>query len=359
MNFDKLLNFRTEGFIKKFGDKNKVCAVNMKNIMNVFKHEKIILMACNIRIKHVVPGIMKAAKDLDAIVGFELAKSEGDINGGYTGQTPDIFTEMLVEYAEMTDFKHPFFIHADHITIKKDSPEEIETGRKLIDAQLKAGFTSFAIDASFNLIPINIRISTELAKPIIEQNIGLETEVGEIKGMGKDGEYITTVEEALTFIEGLRDNKIYPDLLAINNGSKHGNYSEGEEVHIDLKRTGEIYDAIKKYEVAIAQHGITGTPLNLVGQFADYGIRKGNVGTLWQNIAHKGLPEDLYNAMKNWCEKEDKNIKFATKEFKSDIDSIPEENKKKIADMAYNEAKAFIEAFRAVGTAKVLLEKLS
>ncbi len=359
MSFEKLLKFRTEGFIKKFGANNKVCAVNLKNIMNVFKHEKIILMACNIRIKHVVPGIMRAAEELDAVLGFELAKSEGDLNGGYTGQTPDIFTEMLFEYAERINFQHPFFIHADHITIKKDTSEEIEAARQLIAAQLKAGFTSFAIDASFNEIPVNIRISTDLAQPIILQNIGLETEVGEIKGMGKDGEYITTVQEALEFIEGLRDNKVYPDLLAINNGSKHGNYSADEEIHIDLKRTGEIYDAIKKYEVAIAQHGITGTPLNLVGQFADYGIRKGNVGTLWQNIAHRGLPEDLFNAMKQWAEKEGKNIKFATKQFKEDIDAIPEDYKKKIEEEAYREAKDFIKAFRAEGTAKTLLEKLS
>lgn len=358
MSFEKLLKYRPNGFINKFGSNNKVCAINLKNIMNVFKHENLILMACNIRIKHVIPGIMRAAKDLNAVIGFELAKSEGDLNGGYTGQTPDIFTETIFEYAEQSGFEHPFFIHADHITIKKDTPEEIETGRKLIAAQLKAGFTSFAIDASFNEIPINIRITTDLAQPIKEQGIGLEAEVGEIRGGGAEGEYITTVAEATEYIEGLRDNKVYPDLLAINNGSKHGNYDAGEEVHIDLVRTGEIYDSIKKYGVAIAQHGITGTPLHLVGQFADYGIRKGNVGTLWQNIAHEFLPEELFNEMKNWAEKEGKNIKFATKQFKKEIDSISDEYKKKIEEKAYEEAKAFIEAFRAVNSAKVLLERL-
>ncbi len=358
MSYKKLLQFRPEGFIKKFGTNNNVCAINLKNIMNVFKHESLIFMACNIRIKHVVPGIMRAAKELDAIVGFELAKSEGDLNGGYTGQTPDIFTEMLFEYASEIGFELPFFIHADHITIKKDTTEEIETGRKLIAAQLKAGFTSFAIDASFNEIPINIKITSDLAQPIIEQNIGLEAEVGEIKGMGKDGEYITTVEEATEYISGLKENNVHPDLLAINNGSKHGNYAPGEEVHIDLQRTKEIYEAIKKYDVAIAQHGITGTPLHLVGEFADCGIRKGNVGTLWQNIAHEGLPEDLFNEMKKWAEKVGKNIKFATKEFKKEIDSIPDENKKKIENKAYEEAKAFIKAFRAEGTAGKLLKEI-
>jgi len=359
MSYEKLLKYRPENFVDRFGANCKVCALNMKPIMEALRNEKLILMACNTRIIHVIPGIMKAAEELDAVVGFELAKSECNLSGGYTGMTPDVFVQTVVEYAEKIGFKHPFFIHADHITVKKDSEDEIEYARKLIDAQIKAGFTSYAIDASFNEIPINIRITTDLSKPIRKLELGLEVEVGEIKGMGDHGEYLTTVEEAVTYIEGLRDNGVYPQLLAINNGSKHGNYKPGEEVHIDLKRTGEIYDAIKKYGVAIAQHGITGTPLHFIGQFADYGIRKGNVGTHWQNIAHKGLPEDLFNMMKKWAEENNKDIKYATKVFKNEIDNIPEENKKKIEQEAYESAKDFIKAFRAVGSSKLLLEKLT
>ena len=99
--------------------------------------------------------------------------------------------------------------------------------------------------------------------------------------------------EAVEFIRGLRDQGVCPDLLAINNGSKHGNYLEGEKISIDLPRTGDIYKTIKEYGVCIAQHGVTRTPLHLVGIFADYGIRKANVGTQWQKGAHAGLPEDL------------------------------------------------------------------
>ena len=106
----------------------------------------------------------------------------------------------------------------------------------------------------------------------------------------------------------------------------------------------------------IAQHGITGTPLTLVGQFADYGIRKGNVGTNWQNIAHECLPEDLMQAMRDWAKKEGKDIKFATKQFYAEIDSIPEEYKKKTEQAAYESAMEFIKAFRATGTATLFLE---
>jgi fructose-bisphosphate aldolase class II len=358
MGYDKVLNRRPPEIVRKLGERSKICLLNSHDIFKVLRNKNVIVMACNIRIKHVVPGIMKAADELDAVVAFEIAKSEGDVDGGYTGQTPEIFFETIINYAEERRFYKPFFIHGDHIKIKDSTYESINSAKRLIAAELKAGYTSFAIDASFNLLEDNIKITTELARPIVEKGLGLEVEVGEIKSAGQEGN-ITTVNEALTFISSLVNNGINPDLLAINNGSKHGNYLDNEEINIDLNRTKEIYDAISSYGVSIAQHGITGTPLNIVGKFADYGIRKGNVGTLWQNIAHKGLPEDLVDRMKKWAINNNKDIKFATKEFKEEIDSIGSLYRDRIENMAYEEAKNFIKAFRSVGIASFVIEELS
>jgi fructose-bisphosphate aldolase class II len=110
--------------------------------------------------------------------------------------------------------------------------------------------------------------------------------------------------------------------------------------------------------VCIAQHGITGTPLDQVGQFADYGIRKGNVGTNWQNIAHDCLPPDLMSRMREWAKKENKDIKFATKQFLSDINSMPKDFVKKTEEASYKSAFEFITAFRARGTASLVAKRL-
>lgn len=359
INISKILAMRPENAVKKLGSKSKILLMNSKDIIEAIRDKPMIVMACNIRIKHAVPGIMRAAEELDAIVAFELAKSEGDLDGGYTGQTPQIFFETIIDYAERLNFSKPFFIHGDHITVKSTSEKDIESARKLIAAELEAGYTSFAIDASFNEIPDNIRITVELAKPIISAGLGLEGEVGEIKlASSTEEEAITTVEEAVEYVSGVFAQNTPLTMLAINNGAKHGNYLEGYPVHIDLERTGQIYEAVKKYGLVIAQHGITGTPLEIIGRFADYGIRKGNVGTHWQNIAHKHLPPDLFAEMKKWAEENKKDIKFATKVFKKEIDSIPEKNKKAIEDEAYITAKEFITAFRAVGSATYVMEKL-
>jgi fructose-bisphosphate aldolase class II len=355
---DKVLAQRPSYVVERLGKGSKVCLLNSKDILRVLKDKKTIVMACNTRIKHVIPGIMRAAAELDAVVAFELAKSEGHIDGGYTGQDPETYFATVTGYAEERNFTRPFFIHGDHITVKNTSDKEIESARRLIAAELAAGYTSFAIDASFNELPDNIRITAELAQPIIKRGIGLEVEVGEIKSAGQEA-MLTTVEEAVAFISGLKANGVRPDMLAINNGSKHGNYLEGEKIFIDLERTGQIYEAIKGDGVVIAQHGITGTPLHLMGRFTDYGIRKGNVGTQWQNIAHKGLPAGLMEEMSAWARENNKDIKMATKPFKQKIDNIPSENKKMIEDMAYEEARELIKAFRAVGTASIVIKGLS
>ena len=97
-------------------------------------------------------------------------------------------------------------LHADHITIKKGDAAEIEQTRQLIDAQIAAGYTSFAIDAShlFNFegknvreeLEQNIRVTTELAHYIKigmkGKDFGLEVEVGEIGRKDGQGMILTT-----------------------------------------------------------------------------------------------------------------------------------------------------------------------
>lgn len=340
------------------GSHSRVCLLNGKDVFRAFADEKSILMACNPRIKHVIPGIMKAAQELDAVVAFELTRTEGGLDGGYTGQTPEIFVRTILEYAESCGFSKPFIIHGDHIMVRDGSSSEIEAASELIKTQIESGYTSFAIDASFNPLPDHIRITTELARPILEEGLGLEVEIGEaLNEKGKPT--LTTVEETEAFLDGLIGNGIQPQLLSIENGSKRGNYLEGEMVAIDLERTRQIYDtAVKRGLSGLVQHGITGTPLRLVGKLLDFGIRKGNIGTLWQNVAHAGLPLDLMGAMRRWARENATDIKYATAAFKADIDAIPGENAQQIMEMAYREAREFLSAFHGQGSASRVLKSL-
>ena len=348
-----------ENISKQLDSNSNVCVVNGRDVFTAFADDSMIVMACNPRITHVIPGIMRAAEELDAVIAFELTATEGGLDGGYTGQTPEQFVSTILEHAGTCRFSKPFFIHADHITIKEDTPEEIERAAQLLDAQLAAGFTSFALDASFLPLTQNIRTVNRLAQAVTRAGLGLEVELGEVKHVGSESS-ITTVAETEEFLAGLAGAGITPQLLAIDNGSKSGNYLDGQMVNIDLERTGEIFQIARRFGVAgLVQHGITGTPLRIVGKLAEFGIRKGNIGTLWQNVAHAGLPLELMDEMRSWARENRRDIKYATGVFKEAIDAVPASNKEQIAEMARREALEFIKAFHAKGSASRLAAALA
>jgi fructose-bisphosphate aldolase class II len=343
---------------KLLGPDSKICVVNGGAIYGKLAETPFIIMGCNPRIKHVIPGIMRAAEELDALLAFELTATEGGIDGGYTGQTPEQFVSTLLAYAESIRFSKPFIIHADHITVKNGSEEELGKARELIAAQITAGYSSFALDASFSPIAENIGILSRLVPELAARGVGIEVELGEVTPVGRDSN-LTTVADAEEFLGGLADCGIKPHLLAIDNGSKSGNYLDGQLINIDLQRTGEIFASARKFGVSgLVQHGITGTPLRIVGKLAEYGIRKGNIGTLWQNVAHAGLPPELVDEMRDWAREQKRDIKYATSAFLAKIDAIDNDDKKLIADLAYREAKEFITAFHAKGSVSRLTEAL-
>jgi fructose-bisphosphate aldolase class II len=353
---------------------------------------KAIVMAANVRIATVAQGILQAAKDTDSVVFMELARSESDLKGGYTGMTPAIFSERMQEAARNVQFG-TWALHADHITIKKGDAAEVDGTKQLIDAQIKAGYTSFAIDAShlFNFegknvreeLSENIRVTTDLARFIQKRmngkEFGLEVEVGEIGRKDQEGLILTQPAEAVEFIKALNENGVFPQVLAIANGSTHGHTYDANgnvvaQLSIDIPQTQAIAKALRdnRLNVGIAQHGITGTPRELINlHFPKGDIIKGNVGTFWQDVAFdilKVYEPALYKNIQDWTLEKyrpanpgkkdaqvfDGNCKFAIKEFYKDIYAVDEETNHAIRARAYAESLVFFRAFGAYKTASLI-----
>ena len=276
-----LMNNRPENFIKAFPH-SEVLHVNgrhiLKSAMNPEAHW--VAMAVNTRHRIAIPGIVRASMELDAPVIYELALSESDMKGGYTGMNPSDFIRIVVEINEAMGNRGekatPFTAHRDHTTVQTVTRAAFDRADEVIRESIKAGYGSFSIDASFLPIDQNMAISILLAGQVVKAGLMYESEVGEIGG--KHGNSL--VSEAVTLVEILDRAGLRPDLIAINNGTTHGNVRG----NIDLKLTNATYEALKPWGVGIAQHGTTGTPISDVGEFYKYGIFKANVGTNWQNI---------------------------------------------------------------------------
>jgi len=273
-SYQELLKKRPLNIQAKFGGE-AMGLVSGRDIAEAAREADCIVLAANARHPLVIKAVLKAAKNKNAAVLIELAKSEA----GYCGANYDNVPDYALKYSAEMGHGAVFGLHVDHYAIK--GREDVLKGVGHLYGILVNGFTSVAIDAS-HLDDYQNFVATRSIGGWLPAELGLEVEVGEIKGPGE----LSTVEEATYFIGGLNAWGIFPDYLAISNGSLHGTYDPavGQMEGIDLNRTKEIADAIAPYGVAIAQHGISGTPLSKVSTFRKYGIRKGNVATLFQNV---------------------------------------------------------------------------
>lgn len=372
-SFREMLEKRPLNVQSAFGSE-PLALVSGRDIAAAARASGSIVLAANVRNPLTIKGILKAAKELDAVVMLELAKSEAT----YCGCTFENVPGFAARFSSELGGGVVFGLHVDHYAIK--SKEDLLRSISHLRQLVEAGWTSVAIDASHNPDWENLCFTRDVAMHI-PPYLGLEAEVGEIKGPGE----ISTVEEAMFFVGGLNSWGIFPDFLAISNGSKHGTYDStmGEAEGIDLERTREIADAITPFGTVIAQHGISGTPLDKVSSFVNFGINKGNVGTLWQNIVFglemdpstgnaivrdgayvkdpgRGIPKELWEQVVAWGDgqglsRKSGDYKKANKPFHDAIMDLPEMVRESIVDDTAEWARRFIKAFNAEGSAETLL----
>lgn len=244
-------------------------------------------IAANGRNHLIIRGALQAAQRAHAAIIIEIARSEGGANAYCPVNYWNIARQVDALCNEL-GITVPVAIHADHYGIKK--PEDVPVAAVEIPTIFEAGITSIAIDASHMPDADNLLASIELARHIPSW-AGLETEVGEIKG--KLG--LSTTEEALFIIQGLNAHDVFPDWIALNNGTTHGIEASAQGIQVEL--TTEIHKALAGYAVSGAQHGTSGNNSDRLRAIAaETYTTKANVATALQMVSWGLEVNDYGNA---------------------------------------------------------------
>ncbi len=236
---------------------------------------KAMTIAANGRSYFVIRGALQAAQRANAAIIIEIAKSEG---GAKAYCAPSLWNLALQVDAIGNELgiTVPVAVHADHYGIQ--SARDVETAKTEIPSMFDAGMTSIAIDASHLPDEENLLASIAL-NPYVPKWAGYETEVGEIKG--KEG--LSTVDEALFLIQGLNAHNIFPDWIALNNGTTHGIEESAAGIQVPL--TVAIHNALARYSVSGAQHGTSGNDSKRLKKIVqETRTTKANVATALQML---------------------------------------------------------------------------
>ena len=288
-DFEEALKIGRPPNVKKLFPNSKALIVSGKFIDRAMLAKgNAIAMAANGRNNFVIRGALQAAQRANSAIIIEIARSEGGASP-YCAVNYWNISRQVDALCNELGITIPVAIHADHYGIKKE--QDINGAKIEIPTLFEAGMTSIAIDASHLPDDQNLLANLEL-HPFISEWAGLETEVGEIKG--KEG--LSTVEEALFLIQGLNAHDIFPDWIALNNGTTHGIEASGQGIQVDL--TVEIHQALAKYKISGAQHGTSGNNSDRLREIAaNTRTTKANVATALQMISWGLEVNDYGNAI--------------------------------------------------------------
>lgn len=363
--------------IKRLFPNSKALIVSGKVVDRAMSAKgKAIAMAANCRNQLIIRGVLLAAQQANAPVIIEIAKSEGGTKA-YCAVNYWNMATLVDQICNELQITIPVAIHADHYGIR--SEKDLATAKVEIPTFFEAGMTSIAIDASH--LPDDQNLLANIAlSPYIPKWAGLETEVGEIKGE----EGLSTVKEALFLIQGLNAHEIFPDWIALNNGSTHGIEEKDSGIQVGL--TAEIHFALEPYKVSGAQHGTSGNSSERLRQIASqthttkanvatalqmisWGVRVNDYGNAildangnFSKVEGEGVTEELWQEMvayaqsKNWKKGDYKNLNLP---FENRLLSQPKE----IRDRIVKQVEAFsykmmVEVFNAKDTAPLAIEAL-
>jgi len=376
-DFKKALEIGRPPNIKRLFPNSRALIVSGKVVDRaMIAKGKAVAMAANGRNQFVIRGALIAAQRANAPVIIEIAKSEGGTKAYCAVNYWNI--AMLVDtICNELGITIPVAIHADHYGIRDE--KDLAAAKVEIPSFFDAGMTSVAIDASH--LPDDKNLLANIAiNPYIPKWAGLETEVGEIKGE----EGLSTVEEALFLIQGLNAHEIFPDWIALNNGTTHG--IEEKDSGIQVQLTADIHRAIEKYRVSGAQHGTSGnsserlrqivakthttkanvaTALQMISwgvQVNDYGNAILDANGNFSKVKGEGMTEEMWSEMvtyaqsKNWKKGDYKNLNLP---FENRLLAQPKEVRdrmvKGVEDFAY---KMMTEVFNSQDTAPLAIEAI-
>jgi len=289
VDFNKVLEIGRPPNIKQLFPHSRALIVSGKVIDRaMIAKGKAMTMAANGRSHLVIRGALMAAQKANAAIIIEIARSEGGAKAYCATNYWNIARQVDALCNEM-DITIPVAIHADHYGIK--SAGDIPFATTEIPSIFDAGVTSIAIDASHMPDDENLLANIELAG-FIPNWAGYETEIGEIKG--KEG--LSSPGEALFLIQGLNAHGIFPDWIALNNGTTHGIEASDQGIQVDLTR--EIHDVLTPYRISGAQHGTSGNNSErLRAIVSQTRTTKANVATALQMISWGLEVNDYGNAI--------------------------------------------------------------
>lgn len=251
--------------------------VSSKELLDDAKKNKYAVLQFNINNLEWTKYILEECNKLSVPVILGVSESASKYMGGYNAVSMMV-QGLLVDL----NIKVPVCLHLDHG----------KSVKSCIDA-IDAGFSSVMIDASFNLLDENIRITKQVVDYAHLRGVSVETEIG-IIATSEFSQNYATIEDSVALVKNSGADSLAPAV-----GSVHGLYKDSPNLNFDRMKEISI-----NTNVPLVLHGGTGISNDDLVCAVKCGICKVNINTelqlAWASSVREylSLNDEVYDPRK-------------------------------------------------------------
>ncbi len=283
-----------------------------------------------------LPGLFRAARDLEAIVGFSAPYAPNERESAYR------FFHAVKQAAQEVRRLGPFFLQAGPIRIARADARALEPLLQATFRIVDAGFTLLSLDGSRLAPDEAAHCIAELASPALERELSVEV------AAPRDEEGRTSAGAARALLGELAKCGIVPRFLRLTSRAVSG------EAFLDFDLVREIAAAAEAHGASLSLEDLGGTLAERARDWVQAGVRKYEPAAAFGRIALSHLSGEHQMALQARADGAGLPVTDVLALAAPALQPPAPESRERIEALSFAEAHAWLESLGAVGSARAV-----
>lgn len=328
----KILNLRPTNAAMRLGP-SWLPVLNPRDLQRALEGRNTALLTAPIYSRAAIPGLLGAARHLDAVIGLGVPFPLGERD------RPDAFVDELLRSCEEIPHKRPVFLQAGPFRIRSSEDRALETYTAQIFRYLEAGSSLLSLDASSLELNAAARVYAALGQAAAERELSVEVAALRDQSGG------TLVSDSGRMLQTLRAFGVGPLYLRADiSGLIYDNQLRAERVR-------ELVEVAREHEASLCLEDTVGVELELIPLCVAEGCRKWDATETFARKTAPALPKGATEALTTRASEVQRPWTELLGALSEGL-AYPEDGARiRVEAMAYEEAATLLRTLSAGGTA--------
>ncbi|MDC0707192.1 hypothetical protein POL68_01800 [Stigmatella sp. ncwal1] len=269
---DKVLTLRPANAVARLGPGSRLPVLSPHELLRALDGVPVALPCLPVQAKAALPGLLRAARAEDAVLGLACPHPLADRGAGAR------FLAAVKAAAEEAEHRRPLFLQAGPVRVSPSGPEGLQSQQEAIFHLVDAGFSLVSLDVSRLDTAAAVEAVSALVAPLRERELPLELTLP----LPETG-FATLMDTARALLEGLGPGRTPVRFLRVPASA----LGEGEP---DVAMLRALVALAREYGTSVTVGEVAGPSARGLPLFVEAGARKLDCGRSFERLSLAAWP---------------------------------------------------------------------